>query len=153
MIYTQLENKDFKRVQKLIDNNDDGTNMCKVIKDMNKAIRRYVVARILTAEGPLRIEDYRNKNYGKYSSFCKRAIELGATYFDIIVNFIKPDDLPNVIDWIIDEYLNETQIEFIMNYKNHNYHSNERLFNYVIINCIDVGDREGLACDIVKIFL
>ena len=38
MIYTEVENKDFKRVQKLIDTNDDGSKMCKLIKDSSKAI-------------------------------------------------------------------------------------------------------------------
>lgn len=153
MIYTEVEKKDYKRVQKLIDKNDDGSKMSKSIKDMNKAIRRYVVARRLTGEGKLSIEDYRNENFGKFSSFANRALELGATYFDITVNFIKKDDIEEVIDWIIDEYLNENQVYDLMNYKSKNFYSDCRLLNYVILNYIPVGDREGLACDIYKIFL
>lgn len=153
MVYTEVENKDFKRVQKLIDTNDDGSKMCKLIKDMNKAIRRYVVARRLTGEGPLSIEDYRNKNFGRYSSFANKAIELGATYFDIIINFVKNNEIENVIDWLIDEYLNENQVYDLMMYKSKNFYSYSRLLNYIILNYIPVEDREGLACDIVKIFL
>ena len=66
MVYTEVENKDFKRVQKLIDTNDDGSKMCKLIKDSSKAIRRYVAGRILTGEGALSIEDYRKRNFGRF---------------------------------------------------------------------------------------
>lgn len=103
MVYTEVENKDFKRVQKLIDTNDDGSKMCKLIKDSSKAIRRYVAGRILTGEGALSIEDYRKKNFGRFSSFANRAIELNGTYFDIIVTFLKKDDIDNVVDWLIDD--------------------------------------------------
>lgn len=153
MIYTILEKKDFDRVQKLIDNNDDGSRMSKSIKDMNKAIRRYVVSRKLTGEGPLKLDDYRNKNYGKYSSFCNKAIELGATYFNIIVHFINKDDVPAVIDWIADEYLNEEQMRQFMKVRSEHFHSYEGLLDYIVNNFIEVGDREVLACDIYKIFL
>lgn len=154
MVYTEVENKDFKRVQKLIDTNDDGSAMCKLIKDSSKAIRRYVAGRILTGEGPLSIEDYRKRNFGRFSSFANRAIELNGTYFDIIVTFLKKDDIDNVVDWLIDDYLNENQVYDLMMYKSKKKkeYSKSVMFNY-IINYIEVGDREGLACDIVKIFL
>ena len=38
MVYKEVENKDFKRVQKLIDTNDDGSKMCKLIKITGKGI-------------------------------------------------------------------------------------------------------------------
>lgn len=155
MVYTEVENKDFKRVQKLIDTNDDGSTMCKLIKDSSKAIRRYVAGRILTGEGALSIEDYRKKNFGRFSSFANRAIELNGTYFDIIVTFLKKDDIDNVVDWLIDDYLNENQVYDLMMYKSKKKkdYSKSVMFNYIITNYIPVGDREGLACDIVKIFL
>lgn len=156
MVYTEVENKDFKRVQKLIDTNDDGSKMCKLIKDSSKAIRRYVAGRILTGEGALSIEDYRKKNFGRFGAFANRAIELNGTYFDIIVTFIKKDDIDNIVDWLIDEYLNENQVYDLMMYKSKkgsSDYSKSIMFNYIITNYIPVGDREGLACDIVKIFL
>lgn len=154
MIYTNVEKKDFDRVQKLIDNNDDGSRMSKSIKDMNKAIRRYVVSRRLTGEGTLSEEDFKNSNYGKFSSFCNRAIELGASYFNIVINFVKPDDLPAVFDWIMDEYLNEYQVTRIMKIRATELHSYERLIDYIMTNFIvDDKERERLARDILKLFL
>lgn len=154
MIYTNVEKKDFDRVQKLIDKNDDGTRMSKSIKDMNKAIRRYVVSRRLTGEGPLSEEDFRNGNYGKFSSFCSRAIELGASYFNIIINFMKPDDIPALFDWIMDEYLNEDQVREIMKIRSVNFHSYEGLVDYIMSKFIvDDKERERLAKDIYKVFL
>lgn len=154
MVYTEVESKDFKRVQKLIDTNDDGSKMCRLIKDPSKAIRRYVAGRILTGEGVLSIEDYRKKNFGKFASFANRAIELNATYFDIIVTFIKNDDIDIIVDWIIDEYLNEDQVYDLMMYKNKKGMNNKSsIFNYIINNYIKNEDRERLACDIAKIFL
>lgn len=154
MIYTNVEKKDFDRVQKLIDKSDDGTRMSKSIKDMNKAIRRYVVSRRLTGEGPLSEEDFKNGNYGKFSSFCSRAIELGASYFNIIINFVKPDDIPALFDWIMDEYLNEEQVKEIMKIRSVHFHSYEGLVDYVMSKfIIDDKDRERLAKDILKLFL
>ncbi len=154
MIYTNVEKKDFDRVQKLIDKNDDGLRMNKSIKDMNKAIRRYVVSRRLTGEGPLSEEDFKNGNYGKYSSFCNRAIELDASYFNIIINFMKPDDIPALFDWIMDEYLNEEQVKEIMRIRSVNFHSYEGLIDYIMTNFINnEEDRNKLAKDIYKVFL
>ena len=150
MIYTKIERKDIDRVQKLIDNNDDGSRMSKSIKDMNKAIRRYVVSRKLTNEGPISLDDFKNNNYGKFSSFCNRAIELGATYLNIIVNFLNEADIPMVIDWIVDEYLNEKQFNNYMAYINY---EPEKKLDILITNFINDNDKDRLACDIYKIFL
>lgn len=52
-------------------------------------------------------------------------------------------------------YLNENQVYDLMMYKSKKKkeYSKSVMFNYIINNYIEVGDREGLACDIVKIFL
>lgn len=150
MIYTKIEKKDIDRVQKLIDKDDDGSRMSKSIKDMNKAIRRYVASRILMGEGPISIEDFKNNNYGKFSSFCNRAVELGATYLNIIVHFIKEEDIPIVIDWIIDEYLNEEQFNDYMSHIKYDYEPEKKLD--ILINNF-INDKDRLACDIYKIFL
>ena len=42
---------------------------------------------------------------------------MNGTYFDIIVTFLKKDDIDNVVDWLIDDYLNENQVYDLMMYK------------------------------------
>lgn len=74
----EVAQKDWDRMQTLINKNSDGASVAKSIKDKGKAIDRYVAGLKLT-ETALTKPPFK----GAFEAFGNKAIELGATYEEI----------------------------------------------------------------------
>lgn len=86
----KVQDKDYKRMMKLVLTDDTGSKALSAIKDKNKAMQRYVAGLKLKGGTEVKYEQRKSGSYsfsGPFWQFAELAIDLGATPEEIVELF------------------------------------------------------------------